>query len=78
MLFKAEVLYSYVHNDSDELDLVAGEIIEVLSTEEDPWWLCKNRFGTSGMAPNNYLKRVNLMPHAPKNNGIINLSFNFA
>jgi hypothetical protein len=66
MLFTAKVLYDYKPVTSDELPLLIGNKVDVLSTEDDPWWLCSDSSGREGMVPSNYLSRLPLLePKAP-------------
>lgn len=66
MLFTAKVLYDYTPATHDELPLSIGNKVDVLSTEDDPWWLCSDRSGREGMVPSNYLSRLPLLePKAP-------------
>ena len=60
MIFEVRVLYDFIASEKDELHVSSGELLEVLSTEDDPWWLCKNSKGHQGMAPSNYLERLGL------------------
>ena len=57
-MFRVEALYKYNSNETDELGLVTGELLQVISTEDDPWWLCKSSTGAIGLAPSNYLKSL--------------------
>ena len=61
------VLYSYEAQEEDELSIVAGELVEVLSAEDD-WWLGRSgeRVGTF---PSNYVEAAtasgSALPSAP-------------
>lgn len=58
MSFEAKALFDYAASEFDELSLSTGDVLAVLSTDEDPWWMCKNTEGIKGLAPNNYLQRT--------------------
>ena len=58
VLFKVKAQYDFFGAEHDELHFKAGDILEVLSLEDDPWWLCLHKGkGIQGLAPNNYLLR---------------------
>lgn len=47
-------LYSYSAVEEDELSIEAGDRIELISLNEDNWWLAK-RSGRIGLVPENYI-----------------------
>uniref|UniRef100_A0A336JW26 CSON011466 protein n=1 Tax=Culicoides sonorensis TaxID=179676 RepID=A0A336JW26_CULSO len=52
-----KVLYSYKPQNSDELELKEGEVVQVLETCDDGWFIgsCQNKFGTF---PGNYVEKI--------------------
>lgn len=48
--------YSYSATQTDELDLVKGVVIDVISKEADGWWQGKNQEGKIGWFPSNYVE----------------------
>lgn len=56
-LFTARALYGYEAQQGDELSLREGELVKVLSTEEDPWWMGQID-GAIGLFPSNYVERL--------------------
>jgi len=55
----AAALYDYTANDDDELSLVKGEVVDVLSKQEDGWWNVIKQAGAGagihGLIPSNYV-----------------------
>lgn len=56
-LFTVRALYGYEAQQGDELSLREGDLIKVLSTEEDPWWVGQLD-GFTGLFPSNYVERL--------------------
>jgi hypothetical protein len=59
----AKVLYSYNASSNDELNLVAGDKIELIpqvenEDEEDNWLYARNLHGEIGLVPGNYIERI--------------------
>ena len=51
-------LYSYAGQHDDELAFNAGDIISLLSKDEEAWW--KGELdGRSGVFPSNYVEEIN-------------------
>ncbi|XP_072249971.1 SH3 domain-containing protein 21 isoform X2 [Leuresthes tenuis] len=54
---KCEVAYAYTPHNEDEMELVLGETIEIISEIEDGWWMgLKN--GKLGAFPSNFVKEI--------------------
>ncbi|XP_028281673.1 SH3 domain-containing protein 21 isoform X2 [Parambassis ranga] len=54
---KCEVQFAYSPMNTDELELVAGETIEIIKEIEDGWWMgVKN--GKVGAFPSNFVKEI--------------------
>jgi hypothetical protein len=59
---KAKALYDYAKNDPREMSLVAGETIDVVSSQGN-WWLCRRlnvdgSVAEEGHAPSNFLQKL--------------------
>ena len=52
---KAVVLYSYTPVEEDELTLTEGDILDIISSDDD-WWECSDGQGRRGLVPYNYLR----------------------
>uniref|UniRef100_A0A3Q2YZ52 SH3 domain containing 21 n=1 Tax=Hippocampus comes TaxID=109280 RepID=A0A3Q2YZ52_HIPCM len=61
-----EVVFAYSPVNEDELQLVVGETVEILSEIEDGWWMgIKN--GSVGAFPSNFVREIFVAPKgAPK------------
>ncbi|XP_060778168.1 SH3 domain-containing protein 21 [Neoarius graeffei] len=58
---KCEVTYAYTPLHQDELELVVGEIIEIIREIEDGWWMGK-KGGKIGAFPSNFVKEIFVCP----------------
>uniref|UniRef100_A0A3P8S7A1 SH3 domain containing 21 n=1 Tax=Amphiprion percula TaxID=161767 RepID=A0A3P8S7A1_AMPPE len=62
-----EVAFAYSPMNEDELELVAGETIEIIREIEDGWWMgLKN--GRVGAFPSNFVNKVFVIPKDGKHN----------
>ncbi|KAL1969224.1 hypothetical protein VTN77DRAFT_478 [Rasamsonia byssochlamydoides] len=53
----AKVLYDFTSDQSNELSVRAGEIVQIISKEGNGWWLCMNMTtNAQGWAPQAYLE----------------------
>ncbi|KAF7591496.1 class II myosin [Aspergillus hancockii] len=53
----AKVLYDFSSGQSNELDIRAGEIVQIVSKEGNGWWLCMNMAtSVQGWTPQAYLE----------------------
>ena len=65
MICSAAALYDYKATDDDELTLIKGDIVNVLSKQDDGWWNVVKQTGDNagqqGLIPSNYVYvRVNV------------------
>ena len=51
------VLYDYDPQGDEELELHEGEVLPVVSIEEDPWWEGEKN-GRTGMFPSNFVTKL--------------------
>ncbi|NP_001086432.1 CD2-associated protein L homeolog [Xenopus laevis] len=56
---QCKVLYEYVPQNEDELELNVGEILDVIEEVEEGWWRGSNS-GKSGLFPSNFVKELEL------------------
>ncbi|XP_065057757.1 CD2-associated protein-like [Rhopilema esculentum] len=57
LLPKARVTFDYKASEEDELDLVEGEIVEILDQEEEGWWQGIYK-GKKGIFPSNFVEMI--------------------
>ncbi len=60
------ILYNYTAQESDELSVEVDDVIELISLNEDGWWLAKHGM-VIGLIPGNY---VVLEQQSTKHEGI--------
>jgi len=51
----AAALYNYKATENDELSIFAGEMLKVVASHDDGWFLVQNATGSFGVVPGNYL-----------------------
>ena len=52
-------MYDFVAEESEELSLKKGDVVEVLDKEDPNWWLVKEQTGErQGLVPSNYIQLV--------------------
>lgn len=53
-------MYSCMLQDSDDLPFKRGDILIIISKDEDQWWTAKNSLGNKGSIPVPYVEIVNI------------------
>lgn len=48
----------FLQGDPDDLPFKKGEILTVISKDEDQWWTAKNSLGQTGSIPVPYIEQV--------------------
>ena len=55
VLFQVKVLYDYQPARSDELQIEAGDVVDVFRNDDPDWWFGGLRNGSQGYFPANYV-----------------------
>ncbi|KAL7887936.1 hypothetical protein AOLI_G00029100 [Acnodon oligacanthus] len=63
---QCKVIFDYVPQNEDELELKVGEIIEITEEVEEGWW-SGTMNGKSGLFPSNFVKEVEMSEEAESN-----------
>ncbi|PRP79049.1 SH3 domain-containing protein 19-like [Planoprotostelium fungivorum] len=63
---EGKVLYNYSARSEGELDIVLGQIVQILSTDNEEWWEVEYK-GMKGYVPRNYLGLLNEEKNGEKN-----------
>ncbi|KAJ8340838.1 hypothetical protein SKAU_G00331290 [Synaphobranchus kaupii] len=58
---KCEVVFAYSRQNADELELVAGDTVEIVREIEDGWWM-GSKNGEVGAFPSNFVKEIYITP----------------
>eukprot|EP00123_Amoebidium_parasiticum_P015285 comp22873_c1_seq1/m.36125 comp22873_c1_seq1/g.36125 ORF comp22873_c1_seq1/g.36125 comp22873_c1_seq1/m.36125 type:complete len:408 (-) comp22873_c1_seq1:117-1340(-) len=59
VLFTCKALYDYAAQGPEELTFSADDVMQVLSTSEDPWWMCSHvTGGKQGMVYKEYVEQI--------------------
>lgn len=53
----ATAIYNYKRSNADELSFTKGETLEIISQDDDHWWVAK-KGDFSGYVPSNYLQII--------------------
>lgn len=61
---KIRAKYDFVGNDEEDLPFRKGEILEVISKDEEHWWTAQNKDGEVGQIPVPYVEKYD--PHQPQ------------
>ncbi|ESO97411.1 hypothetical protein LOTGIDRAFT_214254 [Lottia gigantea] len=54
---KIRAKYDFNGQDEDDLPFLRGEILEVISKDEEKWWTCRNSQGKVGQIPVPYVEK---------------------
>lgn len=52
------ITYSLFLQDQDDLPFKKGDILTIISKDEDQWWTAKNSAGLMGSIPVPYIQKV--------------------
>ncbi|KAG8445744.1 hypothetical protein GDO86_010507 [Hymenochirus boettgeri] len=56
---QCKVLFEYIPQNEDELELKVGEVLDIIEEVEEGWWNGSNS-GKSGLFPSNFVKELDL------------------
>ncbi|XP_060561259.1 nephrocystin-1-like isoform X1 [Ruditapes philippinarum] len=54
-----EAIYDFSSKEKGDLNFKAGEVLTIITTQEDGWWEAENEKGEKGSVPSTYLKMYN-------------------
>lgn len=58
MLFTVQAVFDYSAFDENELSFEHADLIDILDTDQDPWWYGRShRTGECGMVPSNFVEK---------------------
>ena len=55
---KVRALYDYQAQDTDEISLIEGEIIELIKEDDSGWWTGRTTGGLEGFFPGSYAEKI--------------------
>jgi hypothetical protein len=60
------VVYNYVASEEDELTIRKDELLTLIETYDDNWWLVSNKRNKRGLIPFNYVKIIESVKILPE------------
>lgn len=57
---KVKARYDFEARDADDLAFKRGEILDIVSKDEELWWTARNALGKTGSIPVPYIEPVRL------------------
>lgn len=58
--------YDFEGSDPDDLPFRKGEILTIVSKDEENWWTARNNLGQTGSIPVPYVAKLDEMPNGPQ------------
>ncbi|XP_050410066.1 adapter molecule Crk [Patella vulgata] len=68
---KIRAKYDFPGKDLEDLPFLRGDVLEVISKDEEKWWTCRNKHGQVGQIPVPYVEKYEINNHPTEELGMV-------